>query len=112
MPGLPACKAAEFQGGQPAHWEMFDRVQRAHLTADFEVLRACAADVGLDVGRWERDFRSREVAEAVEGDLARARSYGITGVPTLVAKGRFALVGAQPYERLEAWLEAVRARSG
>ncbi|MDR7416414.1 MAG: DsbA family protein [Armatimonadota bacterium] len=53
MPGLKACKAAEFQGGHAAHWDMFDRVQRAHLTeclniADFEVLRQCAADVGLD----------------------------------------------------------------
>lgn len=36
---------------------MFDRVQRAHLTeclniADLEVLRQCAADIGLDVARW------------------------------------------------------------
>jgi len=32
MPGLKACKAAELQGGQPAHWDMFDRIQKAHLT--------------------------------------------------------------------------------
>ncbi len=116
MPGLWACKAAEFQGGQEAHWDMFDRVQRAHLTeclniADFEVLRHCAAEVGLDVERWERDYHSAAVREAVEQDLARARLYGVTGVPTLVAEGRYALVGAQPYERLEAWLKAVRAQA-
>jgi putative protein-disulfide isomerase len=117
MPGLRACKAAEVQGGPQAHWAMFDRVQRAHLTecrniADDEVLRACAADVGLDVERWERDYRSPQVQEGVERDLARARLYGVTGVPTLVAEGRYALVGAQRYERLEAWVEAVRARRG
>jgi len=44
MPGLLACKAAEMQGGPAAHWDIFDRAQRAHLTeyiniADFEVLR-------------------------------------------------------------------------
>ncbi len=116
MPGLRACKAAELQGGQSAHWDMFDRVQRAHLTeclniADDDVLRACAADVGLDVDRWERDYRSREVAELVERDLARARVYGITGVPTLVAEGRSMLVGAQPYDRLARWLEEISRRA-
>jgi len=115
MPGLMACKAAEQQGGREAHWAMFDRVQRAHLTeclniGDDEVLRTCAADVGLDVERWERDYRSPEVVEAVERDFARARLYGITGVPTLVAEGSYVLVGAQPYGRLAGWVEAVRAR--
>jgi putative protein-disulfide isomerase len=116
MPGLKACKAAEVQGGHPAHGDMFDRVQRAHLTecrniADFDVLRECAKDVGLDVSRWERDYHSPEVQELVERDLARARIYGITGVPTLVAEGRHTLVGAQPYDRLARWLVEVSARA-
>lgn len=116
MPGLRACKAAELQGGAQAHWDLFDRIQRAHLTeclniADDEVLRKCAADVGLDVDRWERDYRSPAVAELVERDLARARLYGITGVPSLVADGRYVLVGAQPYDRLVRWVEEVRARA-
>jgi predicted DsbA family dithiol-disulfide isomerase len=116
MPGLVACKAAEWLGGREAHWAMFDRVQRAHLTecfniADDEVLRMCAADVGLDIERWESAYRDPEVREAVARDMTRARLYGVTGVPTLVAEGGYALVGAQPYGRLEAWVEAVRARS-
>jgi len=117
MPGLLACKAAEMQGGREAHWALFDRVQRAHLTeclniADDETLHRCAADVGLDMERWERDYRGIEVRELVERDLARARIYEITGVPTLVAEGGYALVGAQRYDRLEAWVESVRARLG
>jgi predicted DsbA family dithiol-disulfide isomerase len=51
------------------------------------------------------------VQELVERDLARARIYGITGVPTLVAEGRHTLVGAQPYDRLALWLVEVRARA-
>ena len=116
IPGLRACKAAELQGGQAAHWDMFDRVQRAHLTecvniADDDVLRSCAADVGLDVRKWELDYRSPEVADLVERDLARARLYGINGVPTLVAEGRYVLVGAQPYDHLVRWIEEVRVRA-
>jgi putative protein-disulfide isomerase len=111
MPGLKACKAAELQGGQEAHWAIFDRIQRAHLTeclniADFSVLKSCAQDVGLNVARWEEDYRNPAVEEAVQADLHLAEAYGITGVPSLVADGRFLLVGAQKYETLTAWIES------
>jgi len=115
MPGLLACRAAELQGGREAHWSMLDRVQRAHLTeclniADPAVLARCARDIGLDVPRWQRDYGSDEARQAVERDLARARLYGVTAVPTLVAEARYALVGARRYETLERWLEEVQAR--
>ncbi|PTQ55020.1 MAG: DSBA oxidoreductase [Candidatus Carbobacillus altaicus] len=110
MPGLLACKAAERQGGQEAHWAMYDRVQKAHLTecqdiTDMSVLRRCAADVGLDVEQWEEDYHVPDVREAVERDIRHARFYGITSVPTLVADQKYALSGAQPYARLAAWIE-------
>lgn len=123
MPGLKACKAAEMQGGpdfvevspvggHEAHWAMFDRIQRAHLTeclniAEFGVLRSCARDVGLDLARWEADYSSSAVENAVHADLERADAYGITGVPSLVADGKHLFVGAQPYTRLVAWIESL-----
>lgn len=101
MPGLLACKAAEFQGGPEAHWAMFDRIQRAHLVearniADHDVLRECAREVGLDVARWERDMGGGEVRAAVAADLAEARRLGISTVPTLVLAGRWRLRGSAP----------------
>ncbi len=53
-----ACKAAERLGGQAAHWNIFDRLQRAHISQarnvlDREVLTEAAADVGLDVNIFE-----------------------------------------------------------
>ncbi len=101
MPGLLACKAAEFQGGPPAHWDMFDRVQRAHAVearniANFEVLRECAQEVGLDVERWERDVHSPEVRAAVARDLADAERRGIHAVPTLLFNDRWVVQGAVP----------------
>lgn len=115
MPGLVACKAAEVQGGQDAHWAMLDAVQHAHLTAclditDAEVLAGCAAAAGLDVDRWRRDVEGPDVHRRVEEDLARAEAYGIGGVPTLVADGRYGLSGAQPFDVLEQWLAAVTER--
>ncbi len=101
MPGLLACKAAEFQGGPEAHWDMFDRVQQAHAVearniADFEVLRECARDVGLDVARWEKDVRGAEVWAAVKRDLEDARRRGIHAVPTLLFNDRWRVQGAVP----------------
>jgi predicted DsbA family dithiol-disulfide isomerase len=92
---------------------MFDRVQRAHLVecvniADDEVLRMCAREVGLDVERWERDYRNDQALRAVEHDLELARRYGVNGVPTLVIEGRYGIVGAQKYETLVEWLERIR----
>lgn len=114
-PGLLACQAAERQGGQAAHWAMFDRVQYAHLTetrdiTDIAVLASCASEVGLDSARWQSDFDDPATAARLEEDLALAQAYGITGVPTLVAEGRYGLVGAQTYDQLEAWLKAVEQK--
>jgi putative protein-disulfide isomerase len=114
LPGLAACKAAEVQGGQEAHWDMFDRIQRAHLTecldiADPGTLAACAREVGLDVVAWERDWRAAEVRRAVEQDLGRARDLRVTAVPTLLAGGGLRLVGARTTVELKGWIREVAA---
>jgi len=114
IPGLLACKARELQGGQIAHWNMFDRIQKAHLVeclniADFNVLKMCAEEVGLDVERWENDYNSETVFQALAYDLELARHYGINGVPTLVVNGRYGIVGAHKYETLSAFLDRIRS---
>jgi len=101
MPGLLACKAAELQGGQAAHWDMFDQVQRAHATearniADLEVLRDCAIEANLDLSRWEQDFHSPRTHQAVEQDLSQAHTRGIHAVPTLIFNEQWSLSGAVP----------------
>ncbi len=98
MPNLLAGKAAELQGGQAAHWDYFDRIQYAHLTecrniADPEVLRDCARDVGLEAGRWQKDFEGPKAKEAVEADLALLKRYGLGRTPSLVANGRYQCLG-------------------
>jgi len=101
MPGLLACEAAQVQGGMTAYWEMFDRVQHAHAVeainiADPAVLKACAADIGLDTTRWEADFHSPAVKRAVEADLNEARQFGVNAVPTLIFNRQWTLPGAVP----------------
>jgi len=113
-PGLKACKAAELQGGPAAHWDMFDRVQRAHAVearniADFEVLRDCARDVGLDLARWERDFFGEAVERRVRADLQSAERLGVYAVPTLIFNDRWRVEGAVPEAFLREVIEALLA---
>ncbi len=110
MPGLLACKAAEMQGGMPAHWDMFDRVQWAHAVearniTDRAVLRDCAAEIGLDVARWEADFASPEAKQAVQNDLREAQQLGVNAVPTLIFNQRWILPGAVPESMLRQIVE-------
>ena len=110
IPGLLACKAAEIVGGQNAHWDVFDRIQKAHLTecrniTDFEVLLSCVEDAGLDIEAWQNAFIDGKTFDMILLDLERAYEYEVTGVPTLVANGKYKLVGAQKYETIKKWLE-------
>ncbi len=110
MPGLLATKAAAHQGRE---WDVYDRVQRAHLVEardieDTDVLVQIAADLELDPVRFAADIAAPRTRAAVEADLARSRELGVRGVPALVADGRVALSGAVPYDDLVDWVSAVR----
>jgi len=99
MPGLLACKAAQLQSGLQAHWDMFDRLQRAHAVqarniADPETLKDCATEVGLNIDRWERDFISPATREAVQTELVEAQRIGVHAVPSLLLNHRWNLQGA------------------
>ena len=108
-PGLLACKSAELQGGNLMHGRMFDRVQKAHLTdclniGDFNTLKMCAKEIGLDVEQWEKDYSSEKVKQTMNEDFQQARMYGVNAVPTIVANGKHKLSGAQPYAVLDEWI--------
>jgi predicted DsbA family dithiol-disulfide isomerase len=57
-------------------------------------------------------LREKTFSEAVDLDWTRSRELGIRAVPTFVL-GRESLVGAQPYQKLAALVEAAGVeRSG
>lgn len=110
MPGLRACKAAELQGGQSAHWDMFDRIQKAHLTeakniADLDILLDCAMDVGLDKDQFVKDYHSEKVTQAIEADSLKAGLAGVHAVPTLIVNEEQVITGAQSYHTLKNFVQ-------
>jgi predicted DsbA family dithiol-disulfide isomerase len=67
--------------------------------------------VGLPVDAAREVLERRTFKDAVDADWELSREYGITGVPTFVA-GRYGVVGAQPYEALEALVRRATATGG
>lgn len=87
-------------GGEAIH----DALYRAYFVdgtniGEVDALVEIAEKVGLPADEARAVLESRSFREAVDVDWSRARSYGITGVPTFVAGG-YGVVGAQPYETL------------
>jgi predicted DsbA family dithiol-disulfide isomerase len=65
------------------------------------------AKAGLSVDAAREVIEQRTFKAAVDADWKLSRDYGITGVPTFVA-GHYGVVGAQPYEALEALVKKAR----
>jgi predicted DsbA family dithiol-disulfide isomerase len=68
-----------------------------------DVLLGLAKKVGLPVKEAREVLESRSFKEAVEEDWKLSMKWGVTAVPTFVIDGH-AVVGAQPYDVLEAFL--------
>jgi predicted DsbA family dithiol-disulfide isomerase len=72
------------------------------------VLLDVVKQVGLSLDGAREALEKRTFKDAVDEDWNLSRQYGITGVPTFVV-GRHGVVGAQPYEALEALVRKAAA---
>jgi predicted DsbA family dithiol-disulfide isomerase len=98
---------------QPGGAALHDALYRAYFVdarniGDPEVLVGLADAVGLPADAARGILAERRFKDAVDTDWAKSHAYGVTGVPTFVA-ARYGVVGAQPYEVLEALLEKAGA---
>lgn len=104
-------KWAETQpGGEAIHMALF----RAYFVdnrniGNPEVLMEIALEGGLPEDGAREVIEERTFEAAIDMDWAKSRQYGVTGVPTYVAE-RQGVVGAQPYEALEQFMDGVGAQ--
>lgn len=80
--------------------------------SDPAVLRAVAGDAGLDGAAIARLLSGDADRAEVRAEAEAAREMGVTGVPTFILGGRYAVAGAQPHEtwsRIADELEAAAA---
>ena len=96
-------KWAETQDGGAA---IHDALYRVYFVdgidiAQIDNLMAVTRQLGLPEDDAREVLVSRQFRAAVDADWQRCRDFGITAVPTFVV-GKQGIVGAQPYEALEA----------
>jgi predicted DsbA family dithiol-disulfide isomerase len=101
---------------QPGGEAIHDALFRAYFVEARDisqpaVLLDIVKAVGLPVDAARQVIEQRTFKDAVDADWKLSREYGITGVPTFVA-GRYGVVGAQPYEALEALVKKARSDEG
>lgn len=106
-----ACKAAERLGGQAGHWDMFDRLQRAHLTearnvADPATALDVARELGFEAAAFAELFDDPGTLRAVETDRLWARALQVWSIPTLIVRDTGTRLVNGPREDLAAQLRA------
>lgn len=82
-----AAEAAEAAAGQGRFWEMHDRLFEARRRLEEEDLLRYAGEVGLDVGRFERELDEHAYAERVGEQLRGGLESGVSGTPTFFING-------------------------
>jgi predicted DsbA family dithiol-disulfide isomerase len=90
--------------------ELEERLMKAYFTEGVAIgelaeLVRLAGEVGLDEGETRVVLESDRYADAVRADEARARAFGISGVPFFAIDERYGVSGAQPPEAI---LDALR----
>lgn len=111
MTAALGCKAAERLGGQNAHWDMFDRLQRAHLTearnvADPATVLDVARELGFEATAFAELFDDPGTLHSVETDRQQARKLQVQSIPTLIVRKTGARLVNGPREDLAAQLRA------
>lgn len=83
-----AAEAAESAGAQEKFWEMHDTLFEHQTALDDHHLVEYAADLGLDIPRFELDMATRAYAERVRQDFLSGVRSGVNGTPTFFINGR------------------------
>ncbi|HSM19534.1 MAG TPA: DsbA family oxidoreductase, partial [Hyphomicrobiales bacterium] len=96
--------------------EMVERLFRLYFIeggdlTDPAVLAKAAAEAGMEHEVAERLLASEADTAEVRADIEAAQNMGITGVPTFIGGGRYAVVGAQPADVLADAIAKARAEA-
>ena len=91
---LAASGAAEAAVLQDRFWEMHELLFHRQKALEMEDLRRYASELGLDVGRFDRDRDRAAVLDRIEGDFRSGIESGeVRGTPTLFIDGMVHLGG-------------------
>ncbi|MGD8633112.1 MAG: Na+/H+ antiporter NhaA [Anaerolineales bacterium] len=82
-----AAEAAEAAGVQGKFWEMHDKLFENQEDLSDESLIGYAAEIGLDVERFQRELEDKVHAKKVQEDFRSGVKSGVNGTPTFYING-------------------------
>ena len=86
-----AVEAAAQQGQfEPMYQKMFTTQKEwgEQQTPEDDVFRSYAADLGLDMAKWDADYASPATAARVQADVDDGTALGLTGTPSFFLNGQ------------------------
>jgi predicted DsbA family dithiol-disulfide isomerase len=103
---MDALRLTELARDRGLHEPMHDRLMDAYWKesqniGDHDVLRALAAEVGLERENADGVLASDEYRDRVLASTAQAQALGINGIPAFLLDERLLVLGAQPREVFE-----------
>ncbi|MDN5940955.1 MAG: DsbA family protein [Nitrospira sp.] len=82
-----AAEAAEAAGAQGKFWEMHDHLFEHQQELDDKHQKKYAAQLGLDLSRFNRDMSEHRYAARIREDLLSGVRCGVNGTPTFCING-------------------------
>jgi protein-disulfide isomerase len=106
---MNASKAAFAAQRQGKYWEMHDKLFENSSNLAEDNLKKIAADLGLDVAKWEKDYKSPEVEKQVQDDIRLGTQSDVRGTPTMFVDGK--RVQNRSFEGIKAMIDdALKAK--
>jgi protein-disulfide isomerase len=82
-----AAIAAETAAAQGKFWEMYDYLFKHGQVVTDDNLRRSAANLGLNVARFDHEFLDRTYSSHVDEDIQSGKSSGVKSTPTFFING-------------------------
>jgi protein-disulfide isomerase len=84
---MNAARAAEAAGRQKSFWPMYDILYENQDELDETALFEYADEIGLDIEKFARDYRSKRIENDVESDMREGEEAGVDGTPAFFING-------------------------
>jgi protein-disulfide isomerase len=107
---MNASKAAVAAQRQGKYWEMHDKLFENFQNLAEDNIKKVAAEVGLNMEQWEKDYKSPEVDKQVQDDMRLAGQSDVRGTPTMFVNGK--RVQNRSFEGIKEMIDAALKEKG
>ena len=107
---MSAAKASLAAKEQGKFWEMHEALFANQKDLSDDAIRKLAKDIGLNVSKFESDWKSDKFNAQIEADIKFAQQNGASGTPSFFING-VSLKGAQPYPKFKEVIDKLLAGS-